>query len=531
MNSQSKFRYLSYTLFGLLSLYVLLTFNQYGISNDEEVQHVYGRLLLQFYGSGFTDLSAFHYKNLYLYGGLFDLIAASLEQLTSLWIWDLRHLISAVFGLVGIVGTYKTAKLLGGERAGFIAAWLLAITGAWSGAMFTHTKDIPFATGMIWAVFYATRFVMSLPKPALSDILKLGLAVGVALGLRVGGAFAVIYLILATAIAAWVSHRSLSMRLNALIKAGVWLIPAAIVAFIIMAFSWPWSIMAPDHLMQAAKAFSHFEFNMYTILGGHIISIDDVPRTYLLTYLSLRLPLLFLIGILLSALTLFTSLNKSSHLKASLIQYAPVVFAVIFPVTFALIDRPVLYNGIRHFSFLMPPLAVLAAIGLCATWDKLGRHKVMRNISALMALLLSLQSLITMAQLHPYEYMVYNPMAGNTKIATQRYEGDYWSSSFREAAAILEKSVPSETPARIKPYLVAVCSESIQGQAYFSPRFKVTKDWTAADFFISGTTMHCDKVLQGNEIGRIERLGAVLAVIKDRRNLTGNDRIPKPAPK
>ena len=59
----------------LLSALVMLTFRDYGISNDEEVQNVYGRLLLSFYTSGFTDWSAFHYKNLFLYGGLFDLVA------------------------------------------------------------------------------------------------------------------------------------------------------------------------------------------------------------------------------------------------------------------------------------------------------------------------------------------------------------------------------------------------------------------------------------------------------------------------
>lgn len=47
-----------------LGVFVLLTFRQYGISNDEEVQHTYGRMLLDFYMSGFADRSAFDHKNL-----------------------------------------------------------------------------------------------------------------------------------------------------------------------------------------------------------------------------------------------------------------------------------------------------------------------------------------------------------------------------------------------------------------------------------------------------------------------------------
>ncbi len=82
--TESTFKKLSYALFGALAIFILLTFKQYGMSNDENVQHVYGQLLLKFYGSGFTDQSAFTYKNLYLYDGFFDLIAASLERVLNL---------------------------------------------------------------------------------------------------------------------------------------------------------------------------------------------------------------------------------------------------------------------------------------------------------------------------------------------------------------------------------------------------------------------------------------------------------------
>ncbi|MDP3087776.1 MAG: hypothetical protein Q8M99_06295, partial [Methylotenera sp.] len=85
------YKKLSYALFAALVIFILLTFKQYGISNDEQVQHVYGQLLLKFYSSGFTDQSAFMYKNLYLYGGFFDLIAAFLEKILPLWVWDIRH--------------------------------------------------------------------------------------------------------------------------------------------------------------------------------------------------------------------------------------------------------------------------------------------------------------------------------------------------------------------------------------------------------------------------------------------------------
>ena len=68
----------SLVTFGVMIVLVLATFHSYGISNDEEVQQTYGEPLIRFYASGLTDDNAFHYRNLFFYGGLFDLIAASI---------------------------------------------------------------------------------------------------------------------------------------------------------------------------------------------------------------------------------------------------------------------------------------------------------------------------------------------------------------------------------------------------------------------------------------------------------------------
>src|SRR6201999_3624442 len=78
----------TWALFVGMLVLVVFTFDQYGISNDEEVQNIYGRLLVDFYTSSFSDQAAFEYKNLYLYGGLFDLVAALLERVVPLDVWN-----------------------------------------------------------------------------------------------------------------------------------------------------------------------------------------------------------------------------------------------------------------------------------------------------------------------------------------------------------------------------------------------------------------------------------------------------------
>lgn len=539
LSNSSLYKKLSYALFGALAIFILLTFKQYGISNDEQVQHVYGQLLLKFYSSDFTDQSAFIYKNLYLYGGFFDLVAASLEKILPIWVWDIRHLLSAIFGFAGILAVYKVTEKLAGERAALLAAILLTLTGAWSGAMFTHTKDVSFGACMAWALYYTTLLSNKLDRIPLNLSIKLGIAVGFALGLRIGGAFAVIYLLLLVLVASLIQAPNLKEKMRFYSKAFIGLLPAGLVAFALMGLFWPWALMGADHILIAAKSFSHFAFNMNTIVDGTFVSIGEVPRTYLLDYLAIRLPEVFLIGILSMVIIVLISLPRNfKKLKPFFQNRLPQIslaIAILFPLFFVLYDRPALYNGVRHFTFIIPPLAVLAGIGLSQAWDKLSQYPKWQLSFAIAATALALNTAYILFELKPYEYVYYNHFAGkNLKQAEHHWEADYWSSSLIDASKMLEnyldaeqKNWPSEHQG---PYYVAVCAEAFQGRAYLDKRFNITENWVRADFFISSTHMNCDKVLKGNIIGTVERLGAQLAVVKDRRDLIGEDRRPHAAP-
>jgi hypothetical protein len=262
--------------------------------------------------------------------------------------------------------------------------------------------------------------------------------------------------------------------------------------------------------------------------------IGQVPRDYIPAYLLVRLPEVFLLGLASVIVVGLKQLgNYKSHPDIHL-PWAALLISVAFPLIFILFDRPALYNGIRHFTFLVPPLAVLAGIGLCQMWDALRARSVLRKGYAIASICFATLAAATLLRLHPYEYVYYNNFAGNLAKAEHAWEGDYWSSSLREAVHILEASVPPEAERgiggseNIAPYRVAVCAESIQGQAYLDHRFQITSDWLSADFFIYSTTMNCDKVLQGKVIGTVKRLGAVLAVVKDRRSLLAHQRMPRP---
>ena len=517
----------SLAVFAAVAAWIVVTFRDYGISNDELVQHTYGQLLLAWYRSGFTDDQAFHYINLYLYGGLFDLIAAGFEHVVPLPLYEWRHLLSAGFGFVGLIGAWKLAKLLGGEKAGILAVLLLAFTGMYGGAMFTHTKDVPFAAAMVWSLYFTAALAARLPDaPGWRISLGLGIAVGCALGLRVGGVFAVFYLLVSVGAAALVL-RDWRLPLRLLPR----LLVSGLIAYVLMAVTWPWSVLPPTNLFKAMGAFSNFAFDLTTLFNGRSVPIDQVPPTYMSEYLLIKLPEVTLLGLAAAVLMLIMATLRLLRTGAMgevlaahprrLIGFLPLALAIVVPIVFTLVDDPPLYNGIRHFLFVLPPVTVLAALGLTAGWRALwSRSAVAGGGFAAVAVALFALNAAIFLRLHPYEYVAYNQLVGGTAGAWGRFEGDYWSDSLREAALDLRHGLDREeemagSHAPQHRYKVAVCAEDVQVSTYLGPDVDVVEDWDDADFLLTSTNIGCDA--PGMIYATVSRLGVALATVTDMR--------------
>ncbi|GAB4069167.1 glycosyltransferase family 39 protein [Ancylobacter sonchi] len=511
--SQALTRVVSLALFAGLTAWVLMVFRDYGISNDEPVQHTYGQLLWQWYGSGFKDDRAFHYINLYLYGGLFDLIAAGLEPYVSLPVYDLRHLISAGFGLAGLVAVWRWTKLLAGEKTAILAVAILAVTGMYGGAMFTHTKDVPFAATMAWSVYLVTCVAAALPGlPSWRTVAGLGFAVGCALGLRVGGVFAIFYLGL-TIVAAGVIHRDVRLVARLVLR----LVPAGLITLTVMALAWPWSVLPPTNLFEAMGAFSHFSFDLSTLINGKDVPIGEVPGFYMSEYLLIKLPDVALLGLIAAIpFGVLALLRANAEDRRRALVFLPLVLALAVPVVFTLAEHPPLYNGIRHFLFVIPPATIAAALGIAALWRAALRVSPgLGFATAAVAGSLFAFNAASFVALHPYEYVGYNQLVGGLAGADGRFEGDYWSATIREAATELREGVEAHPPA--KPYKVAICAEDGQVQPFLGPDLELTESWDDADFLLTARNVGCDNLVPGLTYRTISRLGVPLAMVVDLR--------------
>lgn len=116
--------------------------------------------------------------------------------------------------------------------------------GPFFGAMFNHTKDIPFAAAMMGAVYFLVRISRQLPSTRWSDVVGFGLLLGGATGLRALGLMLVGYAGVAVALAMpwarWRTQNGIPALALFSWHSGWRLVPALVLGYLIMIAAWPW---------------------------------------------------------------------------------------------------------------------------------------------------------------------------------------------------------------------------------------------------------------------------------------------------
>ena len=256
--------------------------------------------------------------------------------------------------------------------------------------------------------------------------------------------------------------------------------------------------------------------------------MGDVPRWYVPTYLAIKLTLWLLcgagLGIVFAMLPQRAGRRTDDETNNAWRKETMLVaFAAFFPlICEVIVDGPA-FTGMRHFLFTVPPIAVLAGVGLNSLLSRLESLNRFVAAGATAVVLLGLGwDATTLYRLHPDEYLFFNPLVGGLAGASRNYATDYWVNMMPEAVSDLEHYL-DRTEGKARPgqhYLVAVCSERVQFEKEADSRLEWTRDVDRADFFIAPTHMNCDRARNGRIIATVERLGVVIGVVKDRRAIT-----------
>ena len=507
----------------LVGAIALLTFRDYGLGWDDYTHSQYGDLLVSLYASGFADKRALSFVNLYMYGGGFDLLAALTAKALPFGLFETRRLIGAAVGLVGLFVTWRLGRRLRGPLAGLIGLVLLATCPLYYGHMFINAKDAPFAVASVIALYGIVRAFEAYPRVTPATVALCGVGVGLAVGSRVLGGFTILDAVLPLpAIVAMRGH-DIGLR-KAFAECGPFilaLVPGIILAYLVMGLVWPWSVVAPLNPFHAVEYFSNFfEKPWRELFDGRLIPVPDMPRSYVPTLVAFKLPeiLLALGGCGVGGAIVAVASRKHGGDAGRRAALLAVLLAATLPVLVTVATRPAMYNGIRHFVFVVPPFAVLG--GLAAAWiaRRLQRHgRVALGAGALVLLLGAASPVADMARLHPYEYTHFNRIAGGAAGARPRFMLDYWGLSLTQASRQLLALIAErgERPSGEK-WTVAVCGPHPPVTVALGSQFITTWNPKGADFAMMLGEFYCAK-LDAPVLFEVVRDGVVFARVYDIR--------------
>jgi hypothetical protein len=511
------------------------TFRDYGLGWDDYTHAEYADLLLKMYGSGFKDTGALSFANLYMYGGGFDMAAALLHKIIPLELFETRRLLGAIVGVVGLAVTWRLGRRVGGAAGGLATLLLLALCPTFYGHMFMNPKDAPFAVAMVILMLGLVRLAEEYPKPSPRTILIVGLGAGASIGCRILGGLALVY-----ALIGFIPLLLEELRNHGLRKAArgflhmlYVLLPGLAFGYLVMGLIWPWSILEPANPIRALGYFStFFEKPWKEMFDGALVSVPDMPWSYLPTLFALQLPEVLLALTIAGVVIAVTSLSRDTVPARRKTILLMLTVAATLPLLIAMVKRPALYNGIRHFIFVIPPMTVLAGAAFASgmDWLRVNHRGAQAAAVALFSFGLALPA-AEMIRLHPYQYTHFNYIAGTVRQADALFMLDYWGLALKQASDALREQIDErqEHPPAGRKWKVAVCGPQRPAQVALGPDFTIGWDSHAADFAMTLGEFYC-KGLTAPVIAEIKRDDVVFARVYDIRGSSISSLLAIPAP-
>ncbi|MCU0461485.1 MAG: tetratricopeptide repeat protein [Bacteroidales bacterium] len=437
MMKTAGLKYIFFACSLFLLVFVLLLSRNAGISCDEVIHYGQSVAVYDYFASHGEDKSALNTPGTHLkyYGQSFDNIVTILSRWFNIEdIYSFRHYMSALAGWLTIFITALFAVWLSGYRSGIFVLLLFAVSPTFIGHSQNNLKDIPFALAYISGIFFSLKVIFSEKTISYRDILLLVLSTAFCISIRAGGLILICYLFLFFFVSVTdrkirTGHFDLKLEIIRLII--IILVSAG--AFILGILLWPFALQAPvKNVLEAYKVMAHFPSTFRQIFEGQLIWSDLMPWYYLPKSMLITIPVVVFTGLL-----AFLLLSKKIIKSGKVLLYSLIIFTILFPVSFVLIERSNLYSSWRQFLFVYPAIVLVAAIGFGTLVEFIDR-KVFRWLLILAVAFLSIHPALFIVINPRYCYLYYNQLVGGLEGAYGNYETDYYYISQTEASEWLQ---------------------------------------------------------------------------------------------
>ncbi|MGH6663915.1 MAG: hypothetical protein ACREB2_03275 [Pseudolabrys sp.] len=298
---------------------------------------------------------------------------------------------------------------------------------------------------------------------------------------------------------------------------------AIIVGWVVAIALWP-VMQTTNPFTEFKSVYEHFSF-LYVDFEfqhwGETVSSHDLPWRYIPGQMLARLPegfiALLIVALLFGVLRLFMFIGqryRPGGWAAGLLivtgsrALMVVLVAALAPPIFIVLRHSVVFDGLRHVLFVLPPLAILAAWGLLQLKTLILRFPLIFAGAATAHLATTVPVMVV---LHPYEYMMMNSLAGGITGAYGRFDLDYWSAAATEALRRLEARLPSGERNGTPSVQICIPWREHLVAPMFRRAWRLELDKNAAEYLIETERSHCAKGTGDVLIDEVTRLGKPFA--------------------
>ena len=441
-----------YILLAVNILIGLFIFRDYGLSWDEPLFYDYADALGYAYSpaewfSGHFDLSNSYGMSgddhktrgpayLFLAREPVHLLEAFGLDSASAW-----HLINFLFFQLGVYFLYRLSRRWMKSSAALAGSALFSWQPLLWGHAFINPKDPPFLVFFLGSVCLGFEMVDNIASETKSNRHKLVSAIIPAILLGITTSIRVLGPLAGLLVFVYFIIRFLQAK-NLRVSASPWLLFLAygFIAVITIFITWPYLWENPlARFFEVLRLMSDNPTNLSVLFGGDVYRAGELPRRYLPFMLATTLTepvwILFIIGVFLAYSKLITDRSAITVNKLTSLTLTLLWFMIL--LIYVLIRRPSMYDGLRHFLFILPPIFIFAGFAFELLYGFVAQFWLRAGLT----IMLLLPGLVGILKLHPFEYTYYNSFIGGTSHAFRNYETDYWLTCYKESVEMLEESL------------------------------------------------------------------------------------------
>ena len=430
---ETRQKYIFYLFSAFLLISMLAVSRHAGINCDEVLHYQQSVSVYSYFASHGKDHSALDTPETHLkyYGQSYDNLTTIIIKWLKIGdVYRFRHIMSTISGWLTILVTALFAIWLTGYRAGIIVLFLFVVSPTFLGHSQNNLKDVPFALGYISGVYYILKTLSTEREIQGNNSGMLALSIAFCISIRAGGLLLICYLFLFFLLFFIDKFlRKREFQFPEIRKRLLLISVISIVAYFLSIILWPYALQNPvKNVFESYRVMAHFPGTFRQIFEGRVEWSDYMPWYYIIKSMAITIPIVVLSGI-----TLFMVFARKIFRSGNPLKYGFLVFTVLFPLAFVIIENSNLYSSWRQFLFLYPGIVLIATIGVGSLFNFVRNRYLTISIIAIMVLF-SIHPVRFMAANLPYSYIYYNQFVGGLKGAYGNYETDYYYVSQAEAA-------------------------------------------------------------------------------------------------